>query len=131
MHNLATNTQLFFDCHKDDISCLALSNDGTLAATGCVGKAAVVHIWSTNVVQSQALVTIGPGPFDRGVCALEFSWDNQFLIGIGCDDTHLLSVFDTKSGAKVAEMSSSNGIPPQIKWMRYCPGEYNVFAYSL
>ena len=42
VHDVRSNKQRLFAGHSDDISCIALSNDGTLAATG---KWA---IWTTN-----------------------------------------------------------------------------------
>jgi WD40 repeat protein len=104
--------QVFLSGHTDDISCLALSSDGRWAATGCVGKKAVVLLWDTNVSHragAPPIATIGPGPFDRGVCAIEFSYDNRFLVAIGCDDTHLMTIFALPAGNKIIEMSSTHG----------------------
>lgn len=47
VHDLATNQQTLFAGHDDDITCIALSNRGALAATGQTGKNPVVHIWNT------------------------------------------------------------------------------------
>ena len=44
IHNMNTNTQQFFDGHTDDIACIAISNDRSLAATGQVGKSPEVRI---------------------------------------------------------------------------------------
>jgi len=129
VHNLSTNSQIFFDRHTDDVTCVALSSDGSLAATGCVGKAAVIHIWRTNISSDPAqdlIRTIGPGPFDRGVCAVEFSWDNRYIVGIGCDDTHTMTIFEVSSGNKVIDVSCTHGIPPQIRWLTYCPGQQHT-----
>ena len=47
VHDLATNQQTLFAGHDDDITCIALSNRGALAATGQTGKNPVVHLWNT------------------------------------------------------------------------------------
>ena len=47
VHDLATNKQKLFAGHTNDITCITLSNSGSIAATGQTGKDAVVHIWST------------------------------------------------------------------------------------
>ena len=47
IHNLATNEQTLFAGHDDDITCIGLSNNGLLAATGQLGKTPVVHVWRT------------------------------------------------------------------------------------
>ena len=52
IHNLATNEQTLFAGHDDDITCIGLSNNGLLAATGQTGKSPVVHIWRTTIGSS-------------------------------------------------------------------------------
>jgi WD40 repeat protein len=131
VHNLAENTQLFFDDHKDDVTCITVSADGSLAATGCMGKNAVVHVWSTNIPLTDAkksIATLGKGFFVRGVCSVEFSYDNTYILCVGCDDTHMLGVFHIATGARILEQSTQNGIPPMIKFVNYCPApQYTEF----
>jgi WD40 repeat protein len=129
VHNLAENRQLYFDAHTDDITCITISADGQYAATGQMGKSPMVHIWPTDISpsrSSQPLNTISNNFFARGVCALTFSYDNKYIVAIGCDDGHALGVFDTSTCAKVAETSCQHGIPPQIKWLEYCPGQQHT-----
>jgi WD40 repeat protein len=130
VHNLADNKQLFFDAHDDDITCIAVSADGAYAATGQMGKNPVVHIWQTDLPQGgnsrTVLNTIGTGFFARGVCALAFSWDNKYIVCIGCDDNHAMGVFDTSTCNLIVEMPCQHGIPPQIKWIDYCPGQQHT-----
>ena len=124
VHNLAENTQLYFDDHKDDITCIAVSVDGTLAATGCMGKDAVVHVWTTDISLRNAkssIATLGKGFFKRGVCAVEFSYDNVYLVCVACDDQHMMGIFHIATGAKLLEQTTQNGIPPMIKFVNYCP----------
>ena len=49
IHDIGSNTQTFFDLHKDDVSCVALSRCGGLAATGAVGRAPSILIWKTDL----------------------------------------------------------------------------------
>lgn len=89
-----------------------------------MGKSPMVYIWLTNIPSSQSkkpINKIGGGFFARGVCALAFSFDNTYLICIGCDDNHIMGIFDTSTCQKVAEAPCQHGIPPQIKWIQYCP----------
>lgn len=129
VHNLSGNTQHFFDAHTDDITCITVSTDGAYAATGQMGKSPSVHIWPTDITPSKSskpLNTIGGGFFARGVCGLAFSYDNKYLVAIGCDDNHALGVFDTSTCALVAETPCQHGIPPQIRWLEYCPGQQHT-----
>ena len=127
VHNLATNKQLFFDAHDDDVTCITVSNDGLYAATGQMGKTPRVYIWSTNIPRSQAKkplnVIIDHEFFQRGVCALIFSFDNAYIVCIGCDDKHTLGIFDTNTSEKICHCPSQAGIPPQIKWINYCASQ--------
>lgn len=129
VHHLGSNQQHFFYAHDDDVTCITVSADGMYAATGQMGKVAVVHIWLTNVTHetsNQPVNTINNNFFARGVCALTFSYDNKYIVCIGCDDNHALGVFDTSSCALVVEVPCQHGIPPQIKWMEYCPGQQHT-----
>ena len=129
VHNLAENRQLYFDAHNDDITCITVSSDGVYAATGQMGKSPMVHIWATDRApgrSAEPVNTISNGFFSRGVCGLAFSWDNRYLVAIGCDDNHALGIFDTSTCALVKEMPCQHGIPPQIKWMEYCAGQQHT-----
>eukprot|EP01035_Chromulina_nebulosa_P020489 gene20489-26582_t len=48
IHNLQSNQQTFFDKHSNDITAIAISIDGQLAATGCTDKFPTIYIWSTS-----------------------------------------------------------------------------------
>ena len=124
VHNLAENNQLFFDAHDDDVTCITVSLDGMYAATGQMGKSPMVYIWPTDIPASQSKTPvniIGKGFFDRGVCALSFSFDNKYIVCVSCDDGHALGIFDTSTGVKIVEAVGQHGLPPQIKWLEYCP----------
>ncbi len=129
VHNLSENKQLFFDAHTDDITCITVSADGTYAATGQMGKSPMVHLWATDISPGQSkrpINTIHNNFFSRGVCALAFSYDNKYIVCIGCDDKHAMGIFDTSTTALIIEAPAQNGIPPQIKWMDYCAGQQHT-----
>lgn len=127
VHDLSHNRQAFFNMHSDDITCVAVNDDGSLAATGCVGKQAVILVWrTTNVGPDPAaslVAEIGKGFFARGVNAVAFSYDSQYIVGVGCDDNSMLGIFHIRTGNKVLEVPAQHGIPPQLTWLRYCPGQ--------
>lgn len=84
-----------------------------------MGKTPMVHIWHTDISPTwdtkKPLATLGAnGFFLRGICAIVFSWDNKYLSAIGCDDMHMMGIFDTNSGTLVAQAPCQNGIPPQV-----------------
>jgi hypothetical protein len=125
VHDLSTNSQSFYRGHHDDITCMAISMDCTIAATGCVAstdQAPLVHIWSTE--GSCSLIRIIGQPADknrprdgfflRSVNALCFSADNFLLIAVGCDDRHCMGIFEVATGELLIESSIQHGLPPQI-----------------
>jgi len=46
MHDPSTNKQAFLTGHTDDITCISMSADGKVLATGQIGKGAYVNVWS-------------------------------------------------------------------------------------
>lgn len=173
VHDLATNSQLFFDGHEDDVTCVTVSPDGTYAATGQVsdrpkrsapswrdiaadystltltaavivavavvaalvglglqmGKQPRIYVWPTNIPRSESkkcIADVGAGFFERGVCAMGISWDNKYIVGVGCDDMHMMGVFEILSGALIEKASCQHGIPPQIRWINYCRSQQHT-----
>ena len=88
------------------------------------GRAPSVHVWDTAVVDPLTpLLILGKGFFFRAVCAVAFSHDDQFVVAVGCDDYHMVAVFDlAKGGELICQATGQKGLPPLIKWLRYCPG---------
>jgi WD40 repeat protein len=128
VHDLTNNTQSFFSEHDDDITCITLSQDSKLVATGQCGKRPYICVWEampeSAIARSQkrpALTTIGKGFFERAICAVSFTSDAGFIVGIGCDDAHRIGVFDIKSGMLQAEAGCQHGLPPQIRCIKSCP----------
>lgn len=126
VHDLSTNTQAHFRGHEHEVTCIALSHCGTLVATGCNGASkSVVHVWpSTTETQGNptSIARLGEGFFDRAVCAVSFCCDPNFVAAIGCDDGHRLGIWDIRSpGTYLVETRCQNGIPPQIKGMKWAP----------
>ena len=81
-------------------------------------------MWDTAVVDPLTpLLILGKGFFFRAVCAVAFSHDDQFVVAVGCDDYHMVAVFDlAKGGELICQATGQKGLPPLIKWLRYCPG---------
>ncbi len=166
VHDLPTNTQAFFEGHTDDVTCVALSPDGTLCATGQVSRRPVVLVWRTDLNSNTSegsgygvfkgpgsgtrtgtrtgtgtderrcvdesgdtpglVQRIGEGFFQRGIDAVQFSYDNKFLVAIGCDDHHTLGVFLVSTGELCCDATTANGSPPQIYSLAWSPGQQST-----
>lgn len=134
LHDLASNSQTHYNGHTDDITCMALSTDGILAATGwydyndsyirCIrdayidycdnsnGKEPTVHVWDTEISDPTAppLFILGKGFFYLAVCAVEFSFDCRFLFAMSCDEHHMVGVFNLFNGEKVCHTTGQKGL---------------------
>ncbi len=140
IHDLNSNHQVFFDGHRDDISCFNVSDDGVLVASGEVGKAPCLLIWETALADE--ITTVGPeqpadapyvrglvarlgrGFFSRGICAAAFSFDKKYVAAVSCDDKHCMGVWCVATGELLANMVTGSGVPPQIRTLAWSPGSY-------
>lgn len=126
VHDLSTNTQAHFSGHAHEITCMALSHCGRYVVTGSSGAAkSSMMVWestSETYGNPTALATVGEGFFERAVCAVSFLCDPNFVAGVGCDDGHSLGIWDIRNpGVYLVESRCQNGIPPQIKGMKWAP----------
>eukprot|EP00605_Chrysophyceae_sp_TOSAG23-4_P002101 GSChrysophyteH1.ASY1.ANO1.2327.1 assembled CDS len=139
IHDMANNTQAYFEGHSDDITCFSVSNDGTLVASGQMGKNPFVMIWETALEREVytpgphanlentpvgLVARIGRGWFARGVCATCFSADNKFLCAISCDDKHDMGVWSVFNGELLANIPTAPGIPPQVRCLKWSPSSF-------
>ncbi|KAG8564300.1 hypothetical protein GDO81_016411 [Engystomops pustulosus] len=106
-------TQRHFSRHTDCVRCLAVHPDGVRVASGQTagvdkdGKP-MVFIWDSTSLQ--ILHQIGLGFFERGVGCLAFSTQDfgQYLGVIDDCNDHVLSIWDTAKGNKIAETKCTN-----------------------
>ncbi len=94
-----TRTQNYFNRHVDDITSFALNRDGTLAATGEVGKKPNIYVWDTS---SLLPVANFKAPLERGITALGFSPSGGLLAAVSVDDEHNIAVFNLNTNAIIA-----------------------------
>ena len=116
VYNRKTHTQRFFLDHTDDIICVALHPDGTVAATGEIGKRCLVCVWDIENLKCHAKLE---GFHTRGVCGLAFSKDGDKLFSVGLDDDHSIACWDWKKGAKIADSKGDKSLIIAIKVSPY------------
>jgi len=131
VHDLNKNRQAFFSKHTDNVSCVAVSTDGTLAASGSVGRKPCVYVWKTesnrevygDLGNDCLVATLGQGFFDRSVCAVTFSFDSKYVAAVSCDDKHRIGIFQVSSGLLIRDSVCQNGLPPQIHDISWAPAQ--------
>ncbi|KAM9301742.1 echinoderm microtubule-associated protein-like 3 [Gastrophryne carolinensis] len=111
--NVNQGTQRHFLRHTDCIRCLAVHPDGVRVASGQTagvdkdGKPMVL-LWDSSTLQ--ILHQIGLGFFERGVGCLAFSFQDagSYLCVVDDCNEHVLSIWDTAKGNKIAETKCTN-----------------------
>ena len=99
----------FLRGHDDNISCLDISpQTGNLAATGQCGKNADVLVWDVR----EQRVLFRCCEHDSGIACLAFSPDERLLVSVGSIIDKRVFVWDTTTGAIVANGSTQVQEPP-------------------
>jgi microtubule-associated protein-like 6 len=89
--NTKSNTQKFFMEHNDDVTCLHMSNDGSLVATGQVGAVPMICLWDANTMQTKLVLT---GILQKGIGSVCISNDGKKLAAVALDDDHCIAIYD-------------------------------------
>ena len=91
--NPETNEQAFCLDHSNSIVSLALHPNGSLAATGEVGRKPKIHIWNTTSMRIVATLT---GFHRKAIHNLSFSPNGIYLASVGQDEYHSVAVYNWK-----------------------------------
>ena len=91
IYNTMDHKQYFNLDHTDNILCLAMHPDGSVAATGEAGKNPKIVVWDTTTMQTVATIK---GFHKRAVKHLAFSPNGKELVSVGCDPDNSVAVYD-------------------------------------
>jgi microtubule-associated protein-like 6 len=100
VYNRRAHVQRFFMEHTDDIICVAIHPEGNIAATGEIGKAALICVWDTTTMQCISKLQ---GHHQRGVVAVAFSREGDKLFSVGMDDDHSVACWDWSKSTLISE----------------------------
>ena len=117
-YSKALHRQRFFHGHDDDVTCLAVHQNGSIVASGQVGRKPQICIWDAGVAQGSSMAIGGESAsiqhignlllHERKVAALAFSHDGQLLASVGGDDYHTIGIWDWQNGALLATARGHN-----------------------
>jgi WD40 repeat protein len=94
----------FHHLHPDLLESLTRHPDGNLVASGQIGKEPFITVWDSTSMEPVALLK---GFHQRGICALGFSRDGNYLVSVGLDDKHTIAIWDWKKGRVLAQDTAS------------------------
>lgn len=113
------HNQSFLTAHDDLITCIALSNQGHLIATGQRGDNTDIIIW--DYAQKKAVFRLSEHDYE--VTHLDFSHDDKLLLSTGNQLDGKLFIWDTSSGHIVSSLqlipNAFSTQPSDVKWGGY------------
>ena len=120
--NSKDSKQDYFGEHTDDIISIAVfqpessSPDGTLIATGEIGKKPAIHLWRPGALHSIACMS---GFHTKGVCQLAFSRDGSTLFSIGVE--YSVALYCVKEGKGFGRLlGSAQGPKDKVLHCSFC-----------
>ena len=105
------NTQIFLQGHSDTVSCVALSHDGKLCASGQrthMGFVAPVIVWDleASLAKGEGVKKFSLELHKVKVEALDFSFNDRFLASAGGEDDGKVVIWDMTKGRAVTSVQS-------------------------
>lgn len=94
IHSVRSNTQRFFNEHRDDILSMAVHPDKSQVATGELGRRPQINIWSTTGCEKMHRISAG---IEKSVDNLSYSPTGKYLMATCMDDDHKISIYDAEN----------------------------------
>ena len=92
--------QTYNEDHRDDVLCVAMSEDNKVAASGAMGKKPRIVVYHASGPEQMKTINVLSGFHKRSVSSLAFCKD--LLASVGEDESHSVAVYNWKTGTLVA-----------------------------
>ena len=125
-----TNSQAFLEGHSSDVSCLSVSKNGKLLASGQKNKnvtPAHVLVWDMDVAKANCDDPSGAsngGALKHrlhqhlgGVQDADFSHDDQFLCTLGAQDDNAVVVWEIDTGTAICGSPAFEDTGLSVRWL--------------
>lgn len=131
LKSIKGNSQSFLQGHTDRVTCLALSGDGSMLASGQVtsmGFKACVIVWDTASGSELYRLEL----HKVKVQSLSFSPDGAYLATLGGPDDNNLVVWDMSNGKAICGSPASSHAAVTVRWFNNSSaklmtgGQYNL-----
>lgn len=145
--SLKENTQAFLQGHTDRVTCVSLSPDGKLIASGQVtsmGFRAPVIVWDFAQAVKNANTSDRTGELVHKLVLhkvmvrdLSFNCDGSYVASLGGEDDNTIVVWDLASGEAVCGAPAASHAALAIEWLHTDPlrlvsgGQYNLRKWVL
>jgi microtubule-associated protein-like 6 len=83
--------------HTNDVTAIAVHNDGVRVASGELGPKPAIYVWDSNTMM---IVCKFVGVLSKGIAALSFSPSGDRFAAVSIDTDHAIAVFDITSKSK-------------------------------
>ena len=99
VHDKNTNSQRFFNLHRQTISAIAFHPDGIRVATGDNSEIPYIYIWDSTTCSQIAAFK---GELAQGIKYLAFSPTGDYLAAVDIEDDRTLAIYDANNAILVA-----------------------------
>jgi len=135
--NVKTGRQQFLHGHSDNVTSIALSQDGSMIASGektHSGFKAKILLWKFNLVRIGDVGSAGQVPrlpdFHSGkVQSLCFSQSGKYLASLGGPDDNKLMVWNVETGKKVDCATAANDAALTVRFFNNCDDKLVTAGY--
>lgn len=150
LKNLKTDREAFLDGHNNDVSCIAMSSDGSKLASGIshlMGVKADVILWDLD--EAKALLKEGKVMIGERceiyrlkqhlgrVQAVAFSSNNKYLATLGGQDDNAVVIWDVDQGKSICGSPAATDSALVVQWLNgrddrlVTAGNYHVNVWQI
>eukprot|EP01038_Epipyxis_sp_PR26KG_P014953 gene14953-20114_t len=125
--------QSFFTGHTEDVTCLSIHPDKRIIASGQIGREGMILIWNSSKISHgktsdkiMKKIVLPSKAVIRGIRSISFSDDGRFLSVAGIEESHIMYVYEWKTGVVVASSKAGHN---EVDRFLFNPFSY-VSSYS-